>query len=176
GTLVKVTRRMINEDIKELMGDRFSAKDFRTWAGTMICANLLARLHAESVEGVTDRRKLATAAVKRTAEQLGNTPAVCKSSCICRPHPGGVGLRPAHSSRAARVVARGRAEGRRLGGAAVRAPAARGRAGPVGLGAGGAHAHPPELGVGGGATPGGGRADRAASVPDVPQADRPPSH
>ena len=82
GTLVKVTRRMINEDIKELMGDRFSAKDFRTWAGTMICANLLARLHAESVEGVTDRRKLATAAVKRTAEQLGNTPAVCKSSYI----------------------------------------------------------------------------------------------
>jgi len=31
---------MINDDIKEIMGERFSAKDFRTWAGTMICANI----------------------------------------------------------------------------------------------------------------------------------------
>src|SRR2546428_2964608 len=79
---IKVNRQMINEDIKEVMGERFSAKDFRTWAGAMICANILARLHAEPVEGVTDRRKLLTAAVKQTAEQLGNTPAVCKSSYI----------------------------------------------------------------------------------------------
>jgi hypothetical protein len=48
----------------------------------MICANVLARLHAEAVNGVTDRRKLLTAAVKETAAQLGNTPAVCKSSYI----------------------------------------------------------------------------------------------
>ncbi len=82
GKLVKVNRQMINEDVKEVMGERFSAKDFRTWAGTMICANILARLHAEAVDGVTDRRKLLTAAVKQTAEQLGNTPAVCKSSYI----------------------------------------------------------------------------------------------
>jgi len=82
GKLVKISRQMINQDIKEVMGERFSAKDFRTWAGTMICANILARLHGEAVEGVTDRRKLLTAAVKQTAEQLGNTPAVCKSSYI----------------------------------------------------------------------------------------------
>jgi DNA topoisomerase-1 len=73
---------MNNEDINEVMGERFSAKDFRTWAGTMICANILARLHQEAVNGVTDRRKMLTAAVKETAEQLGNTPAVCKSSYI----------------------------------------------------------------------------------------------
>src|SRR6267143_1221311 len=71
GKLVKVNRQMINEDVKEVMGERFSAKDFRTWAGTMICANILARLHAEAVDGVTDRRKLLTAAVQQTAEQLG---------------------------------------------------------------------------------------------------------
>src|SRR3989442_4950345 len=82
GKLIKVNRQMINEDIKEVMGERFSAKDFRTWAGTMICANILARLHSEAVDGVTDRRKLLTAAVKETAEQLGTTPAVCKSSYI----------------------------------------------------------------------------------------------
>jgi DNA topoisomerase-1 len=82
GKLVKVNRQMINDEIKEVMGERFSAKDFRTWAGTMICANILARLHHQAVDGVTDRRKLLTAAVKETAEQLGNTPAVCKSSYI----------------------------------------------------------------------------------------------
>ena len=82
GKVVNVSRQMINDRVKEVMGERFSAKDFRTWAGTMICANILARLHAEAVDGVTDRRKLLTAAVKQTAEQLGNTPAVCKSSYI----------------------------------------------------------------------------------------------
>ena len=80
--VVNVTRRMINDKVKEVMGENFSAKDFRTWAGTMICANVLARLHGEAVDGVTDRRKLLTAAVKETAAQLGNTPAVCKSSYI----------------------------------------------------------------------------------------------
>jgi DNA topoisomerase-1 len=82
GTVVNVTRRMINDKVKEVMGENFSAKDFRTWAGTMICANVLARLHKEAVDGVTDRRKLLTVAVKETAVQLGNTPAVCKSSYI----------------------------------------------------------------------------------------------
>jgi DNA topoisomerase-1 len=82
GKVVNLSRRMINDRIKELMGESFSAKDFRTWAGTMICANVLARLHREAVDGVTDRRKMLTAAVKETAVQLGNTPAVCKSSYI----------------------------------------------------------------------------------------------
>jgi DNA topoisomerase-1 len=82
GKVVNVTRQMINDEIKRIMGTRFSAKDFRTWAGTLICANVLARVAAEVVDGVTDRRKLLTAAVKETAEQLGNTPAVCKSSYI----------------------------------------------------------------------------------------------
>src|SRR5205814_472797 len=77
-----LTRRHINEAIKEIMGERFSAKDFRTWAGTLIAACALARLHGEIVPGRTDRRKLMVAAVKETAAQLGNTPAVCKASYI----------------------------------------------------------------------------------------------
>lgn len=82
GAVVDIRRRHINEAIKEAMGERFSAKDFRTWAGTLIAACALARLNGEMVEGRTDRKKLMVAAVKETAAQLGNTPAVCKSSYI----------------------------------------------------------------------------------------------
>src|SRR6266478_7181974 len=82
GTVVNIRRRHINEYIKEVMGERFSAKDFRTWAGTLIAACALARLDEEEIEGRTDRRKMIVAAVKETAAQLGNTPAVCKASYI----------------------------------------------------------------------------------------------
>ncbi len=64
------------------MGQNFSAKDFRTWAGTLIAACVLARLHVEAVDGRTDSRKLIVAAIKETAAQLGNTPAVRKASYI----------------------------------------------------------------------------------------------
>ena len=43
GNFVKVTGRHINAYIKEVMGSNFSAKDFRTWAGTLVCACALAR-------------------------------------------------------------------------------------------------------------------------------------
>jgi DNA topoisomerase I len=82
GRVVNVTRAMINEAVKEAMGERFTAKDFRTWAGTLIAASALARLHAEAVPGVTDRKKLVVAAIKETAAQLGNTPAVCRTSYV----------------------------------------------------------------------------------------------
>jgi DNA topoisomerase I len=82
GSVVDIRRRHINDAVKEVMGERFSAKDFRTWAGTLIAACALARMKAEMVEGRTDRRKVMVAAVKETAAQLGNTPAVCKASYI----------------------------------------------------------------------------------------------
>src|SRR5438105_10912965 len=63
----------------------YSAKDFRTRAGTLIAACALARMNSEVIEGRTERRKLIVAAVKETAAQLGNTPAVCKSSYIWPP-------------------------------------------------------------------------------------------
>jgi DNA topoisomerase I len=78
-----VKRRHINEYIKEVMGDKFSAKDFRTWAGTIICACALARVGTEVVEKRTVRKRKIVAAIKETAETLGNTPAVCRSSYIC---------------------------------------------------------------------------------------------
>jgi DNA topoisomerase I len=84
GSIVNIRRRLINDDIKEVMGERFSAKDFRTWAGTLIAAGALARMNAsgEIVEGRSDRRRMMVAAVKETAAQLGNTPAVCRASYI----------------------------------------------------------------------------------------------
>src|SRR3954463_4977276 len=82
GGIVNIRRRHINEYVKEVMGERFSAKDFRTWAGTLIAACALARLKSEEIEGRTDRKKMMVAAIKETAAQLGNTPAVCKASYI----------------------------------------------------------------------------------------------
>jgi DNA topoisomerase-1 len=83
GKPVGVTRRHINEYIKEVMGSNFSAKDFRTWAGTLVCAVALAREGDEILDKKTGRKKRIVAAIKETAEVLGNTPAVCRSSYVC---------------------------------------------------------------------------------------------
>jgi DNA topoisomerase-1 len=81
--LIDVKRRHINQYIKEVMGHNFSAKDFRTWAGTLICACALAK-SAEKLNGhKTMRKRQWAAAIKETAEALGNTPAVCRKSYVC---------------------------------------------------------------------------------------------
>ena len=82
GEVVDIKRRHINQYIKEVMGQQFSAKDFRTWAGTLICACALARAGVEEVESDTTRNKKLVGAVKEAARHLGNTPAVCRSSYI----------------------------------------------------------------------------------------------
>jgi DNA topoisomerase I len=83
GLLVKIERRHINEYIKEVMGEKFSAKDFRTWAGTLICAAALARVGIDENDTTTSRKRKMVSAIKETAEILGNTPAVCRGSYIC---------------------------------------------------------------------------------------------
>ena len=80
---VVVTRRHINEYIKEVMGSSFSAKDFRTWAGTLVCACALARNGVEISDKKTARNKRIVEAIKETSEVLGNTPAVCRGSYVC---------------------------------------------------------------------------------------------
>jgi len=72
----------VNAYIREAVGDGFSAKDFRTWAGTLTCA--LALLEAEPPVSETAARRVIAACVRLTATRLGNTPAVCRSSYI---HP-----------------------------------------------------------------------------------------
>ena len=83
GELTKVERRHINEYIKETMGEKFSAKDFRTWAGTLVCACALARAGIDENDTAPTRKKKLVAAIKETAAILGNTPAVCRGSYIC---------------------------------------------------------------------------------------------
>lgn len=80
---VDVKRRHINSYIKEVMGRNFSAKDFRTWAGTLICACALARVQPELNGNQRANKRLLVEAIKETAEALGNTPAVCRGSYIC---------------------------------------------------------------------------------------------
>jgi DNA topoisomerase-1 len=81
--LMDVKSRHINEYIREVMGENFSAKDFRTWAGTLVCACALARVGTEIVEKSAVRKRKVVEAIKETANALGNTPAVCRSSYIC---------------------------------------------------------------------------------------------
>ena len=74
-----VTSRTINRYLKEVMGQSFSAKDFRTWAGTLVCACALARLR---VSDPASTNSIATA-IEETATALGNTPAVSRDAYIC---------------------------------------------------------------------------------------------
>lgn len=77
-----VTSQDVNDYIREISGGDFTAKDFRTWVGTVQCASLLAE--APDAETQADRKKTIVDAVKQVAERLGNTPAVCRKSYI---HP-----------------------------------------------------------------------------------------
>lgn len=70
----------VNAYIKSIMGDEFTAKDFRTWGGTLVATTLLSA--AEYSRNEKDRAKIITAIVKETAAKLGNTPAVARSSYI----------------------------------------------------------------------------------------------
>ncbi len=83
GAFVDVTRSHINAYIREVMGEQFSAKDFRTWAGTLVCACALAKVGAEAGDSSTVRKRKVVEAIKETADALGNTPAVCRSAYVC---------------------------------------------------------------------------------------------
>jgi DNA topoisomerase I len=78
---VDVTSADINEYVKEAMGGDFSAKDFRTWNGTMLAAMALS-IDAHEREAVRPTKRGITKAVKAVAGFLGNTPAVARASYI----------------------------------------------------------------------------------------------
>src|SRR5437870_994464 len=82
-TFVDVRSDAINRYVKEVMGHRFTAKDFRTWAGTLICACALARGQSDSDRKKTGVKRKIKAAINETAEALGNTPAVSRDAYIC---------------------------------------------------------------------------------------------
>ena len=78
---VDVRSEDVNDYLKDRAGASVSAKDFRTWNGTVLAAVALAR-RADRPSSKTGRRRAAAAAVREVAVFLGNTPAVARRSYI----------------------------------------------------------------------------------------------
>ena len=76
-----VHAHLINEYLKDLIGGSFSAKNFRTWNGTLLAAVSVARQGGEA-DTERARRRVINEATKEVAQVLGNTPAVARSSYI----------------------------------------------------------------------------------------------
>jgi DNA topoisomerase-1 len=72
----------VNEYLGEITGQHFTAKDFRTWAGTVMACVLLREFEVFSSE--TQAKKNVVEAIKTVASKLGNTPSVCRK---CYVHP-----------------------------------------------------------------------------------------
>ena len=72
----------VNAYLREIAGNDITAKDFRTWAGTVLMARFLKA--SGQFENATKAKRVMSAAVKQVAAALGNTPAVCRKSYI---HP-----------------------------------------------------------------------------------------
>jgi DNA topoisomerase-1 len=72
----------VNAYLREIAGRDITAKDFRTWAGTVLTARLLSA--SGQFENATKAKRAMSAAVKQVAAALGNTPSVCRKSYI---HP-----------------------------------------------------------------------------------------
>lgn len=72
----------VNDYIREIAGDEFSAKDFRTWAGTLLTASALAAM--DEFTNATEAKRNTQQAIKEVACLLGNTPAICRK---CYVHP-----------------------------------------------------------------------------------------
>jgi DNA topoisomerase I len=72
----------VNAYLRETTGEDFSAKDFRTWGGTVLALSAL--LELGSCEGEKDAARTVTEAIKRVSGQLGNRPAICRKYYV---HP-----------------------------------------------------------------------------------------
>lgn len=72
----------VNDYLREISGQEFTAKDFRTWTGTVLAA--LALHEMEGFDSETQAKKNVMTAIENVAKRLGNTPAVCRK---CYVHP-----------------------------------------------------------------------------------------
>lgn len=82
GEIRDVDSNDVNEYLREITGEPFTAKDFRTWAGTLLAAEALQEV--QSFDSEAQAKKHVTRAIERVAERLGNTPTVCRK---CYVHP-----------------------------------------------------------------------------------------
>ena len=76
----------VNAFLREISGEDYTAKDFRTWAATVLAAWALSEF--EAVDGEAAAKRNVTRAIERVASRLGNTPAICRKSYV---HPEIVG-------------------------------------------------------------------------------------
>ena len=81
GVRHSITSSDVNAYLKTLTGADFTAKDYRTWAGSALALAVLRELHWEPE---SDAKRHVVDMVKNVAKQLGNTPAVCRK---CYIHP-----------------------------------------------------------------------------------------
>jgi DNA topoisomerase I len=77
-----VTSTDVNEYLREIAKDEFTAKDFRTWGGTVLAAMALQEF--EKYDTKAQAKKNLVRAIESVAQRLGNTPAICKK---CYIHP-----------------------------------------------------------------------------------------
>ena len=82
GTPQSIASSDVNQYLREISGEEFTAKDFRTWAGTVLANASLKRLKA--ARSKTEAKRNVVHVIAAVAEQLGNTPAICRKSYI---HP-----------------------------------------------------------------------------------------
>ncbi len=82
GELRRIESADVNEYLREITGQEFTAKDFRTWAGTLLAAQALQEF--ECVDSEAQAKKNVVHAIESVAQRLGNTPAVCRK---CYIHP-----------------------------------------------------------------------------------------
>jgi len=74
----------VNDYLHEITQQHFTAKDFRTWAGTVLACTLLRECEACDNPSQTQLKKNIVAAIKTVSQRLGNTPSVCRK---CYIHP-----------------------------------------------------------------------------------------
>ena len=72
----------VNGYLREVAGEEFTAKDFRTWAGTVLAARLL---QEEGARSESQAKRVVAEAIRAVASRLGNTAAICRK---CYVHPG----------------------------------------------------------------------------------------
>ncbi len=77
-----ITSSDVNEYLRTISGDDISAKDFRTWAGTVLAATALSEFEAFDSEAAAKRN--VRRAIESVAMRLGNTPTICRK---CYVHP-----------------------------------------------------------------------------------------
>ena len=82
--LYNLTSKRLNDYVKIYLGEEFSAKDFRTWGGTLLAAIYFAeRVERHGLpESEREQKRSITSVMQRVAKQLGNTPAVTRESYV----------------------------------------------------------------------------------------------